>query len=117
LKGDIMKQQVNITLTLTLWIDARKDRNGITALTHKSLQRGFGERFASMHVIDVKEEAEIYGNDQPMPRPPENVVHEVLRNNNALLHMLWDLLADDHEEVRDDIDAQLAANCSILNQP
>ncbi len=110
-----MKQQVNITTTLTLWIDARKDRNAIMALAEKSLQRGFGERLTSMHVIDVREEAEIYGNDCPRPTDPVNPVHKVLKKNNALLHMLWDLLADDHEGVRDDINAQLAANCSILN--
>jgi hypothetical protein len=113
-----MKQQVNITTTLTLWIDARLDRDKITALTEKSLQRGFGERFTSMHIIEVREEAEIYGNDYPMPNDSLNSVHEVLRNNNALLHMLWELLADseDQEQLAEDINAQLAANCSILNQ-
>ena len=64
-----MKQQVNITITITLWVDARKDRNGITTVTQQSLQRGFGDRLTSMHVIEVKEEAEIYGNDHPVPEP------------------------------------------------
>jgi hypothetical protein len=113
-----MKQQVNITTILTLWIDARKDRSEITAMAEKSLQRGFGERFTSVHIIDVREEAEIYGNDSPRPDRSVNPVHEVLRKNNALLHMLWDLLADseDQEVLAEDINAQLTANCSIISQ-
>ena len=63
-----MKQQVNITIDLTLWIDARKDRDGIAELARKSIQRGFGERFTSMKIIDLKEEAEVYGNDSPRPQ-------------------------------------------------
>jgi hypothetical protein len=63
-----MKQQIDMTITLTLWIDARKDRRGIETVARNSIQRGFGERFTLMKIIDVKEEAEIYGNDHPRPR-------------------------------------------------
>ena len=70
-----MKQQVNMRILLTLWIDARKDRSGIAALARKSIQRGFGERFTSMQIIDVKEEAEIYGNDCPQPKPSMDHQH------------------------------------------
>jgi hypothetical protein len=70
-----MKQQVDMRISLTLWIDARKDRSGIETVARNSIKRGFGERLTSMKIIDLKEEAELYGNDRPRAKPSVDRLH------------------------------------------
>ena len=67
-----MKQQVDITLKLSLWLDATMDDDEIVTHIRASLPKAFGEDLTAMKnpvdILDVKQEAEIYGN---APEPSE----------------------------------------------
>lgn len=60
------KQQVDVTLKISLWLDARMEVDAITTLVRSSLPLAFGDALTDMEnpvdIIDIKEEAEIYGN-------------------------------------------------------
>jgi hypothetical protein len=59
-----MKQQVNITLKLSLWLDAELDVDDIVTYVRTSLPKAFGEALTDMEnpvdILDIREEAAIY---------------------------------------------------------
>lgn len=57
---DIMKQQVDISVKLSLWLDATKSEPGILTHVRKALRRAFGEELTAVEILDVREEAAIY---------------------------------------------------------
>jgi hypothetical protein len=63
-----MKQQVDITLKLSLWLDTAMDEDEIVTHVRSSLPKAFGEELTAMKnpvdILDVKPEAEIYGTEE-----------------------------------------------------
>jgi hypothetical protein len=63
-----MKQQVDITLKLSLWLDATMDEDEIVTHVRSSLPKAFGEELTAMtnpvDIIDVRQEAEIDGTEE-----------------------------------------------------
>jgi hypothetical protein len=63
-----MKQQVDVTLKLSLWLDAAMDEDEIVTRVRSSLPKAFGEELTAMKnpvdILDVKQEAEIYDNEE-----------------------------------------------------
>lgn len=63
-----MKQHVDITLKLSLWLDATMDEDDIVTHVRASLPKAFGEELTAMKnpvdIISVRQEAEIYGTEQ-----------------------------------------------------
>jgi hypothetical protein len=64
-----MKQQVDINVELTLWIDASLSRKELIALTRKRLRKAFAaearEVTQPINILSLTEEAAIYGNEIP----------------------------------------------------
>ena len=64
-----MKQQVDITLKLSLWLDATMDEDAIVTHIRSSLPHAFGDELTEMKnpvdILDVREEAAIYANRKP----------------------------------------------------
>jgi len=60
-----MKQQVNVTMRLSLWLDATMDENDIVTYVRSSLPLAFGRELTAMKnpvdILDIQQEAEIYG--------------------------------------------------------
>ena len=60
-----MKQQIEVTLKLSLWLDATMDEDEIVTHVRASLPKAFGEELTVMDnpvdILEVREEAEIYG--------------------------------------------------------
>jgi len=60
-----MKQQVEVTLALSLWLDATMDEEAITTYVRGALPHAFGEALTFMtnpvDVLTIRQEAEIYG--------------------------------------------------------
>ncbi len=60
-----MKQQVEVTLALSLWLDAAMDEEAITTYVRSVLPRAFGEALTFMtnpvDILAIRQEAEIYG--------------------------------------------------------
>jgi hypothetical protein len=60
-----MKQQVNVTMTLSLWLDASMDEDDIVTHVRSVLPLAFGEALTTMtnpvDILDVRQEAAIYG--------------------------------------------------------
>lgn len=57
---DTMKQQVDVSVKLSLWLDATKSQRGIAAHVRKALRGAFGEELVAAEFLDVREEAAIY---------------------------------------------------------
>jgi hypothetical protein len=61
-----MKQQVNITMTLSLWLDAALDGDDIVTYVRSSLPLAFGDALTAMKnpvdILDIRQEAEIFEN-------------------------------------------------------
>ncbi len=61
-----MRQQVEVTLKLSLWLDATMDEDEIVTHVRASLPKAFGEELTVMDnpvdILNVREEAEIFGN-------------------------------------------------------
>jgi len=59
-----MKQQVDITLKLSLWLDAEMEVDDITTYVRASLPEAFGEALTDMEnpvdILDIREESAIY---------------------------------------------------------
>ncbi len=69
-----MKQQVDITLKLSLWMDATLSRDDIATLAEARLTTAFGAETAPMlspiSVIRIRQEADIYGTEPSgLPTP------------------------------------------------
>lgn len=64
-----MKQQVDITLKLSLWIDARMSKDELTALAETRMRDAFApeieESLRPVTILDLQEEAVIYSADLP----------------------------------------------------
>ncbi len=64
-----MKQQVDINVKLTLWIDASLDRMELMALARKRLRKAFAAEVRGVtqpiSILSLREEAAIYGNELP----------------------------------------------------
>jgi hypothetical protein len=64
-----MNQQVDITLKLSLWLDATMDEDDIITHIRSSLPKAFGKELTAMKnpvdILDIQQEAEIYGEEQP----------------------------------------------------
>lgn len=64
-----MKQQVDITMKLSLWLDASMDADEIVTHIRSTLPNAFGEELTDMlnpvDILDVREEAAIYGPTEP----------------------------------------------------
>jgi hypothetical protein len=62
-----MKQQVNVTMTLSLWLDAAMDEDDIVTYVRSVLPLAFGEALTAMKnpvdILDIQQEAEIYGTE------------------------------------------------------
>jgi len=62
-----MKQQVNVTFTLSLWLDAAMDEDDIVTMVRSALPLAFGKALTAMKnpvdILDIRQEAEIYGVD------------------------------------------------------
>ena len=62
-----MKQHVDITLVLSLWLDARMDEGEIVTHVRASLPDAFGEELTAMlnpvDILVVHQEAELYGSE------------------------------------------------------
>lgn len=71
-----MKQEVQVLMQVTMWIDARLDEEAIGVLVRDSVVRGFGPAVTQVRpdkyldILDIKQEAEIYS-----PEPAIPVVH------------------------------------------
>ena len=63
-----MKQQVDITLKLSLWLNARMDQDDIVTYVRASLPKAFGVNLTAMKnpvdILDIREEAAIYSPDE-----------------------------------------------------
>lgn len=78
--GDVMKQQVDVILKLSLWLDATLDEDDIVTHVRTALPTAFGEELTVMEnpvdIIAVEEEAEIFGNELPpvdeLPPDPDS---------------------------------------------
>ncbi len=88
-----MKQQVEVTLKLSLWLDATMNEDEIVTHVRSSLPKGFGEELTAMQnpvdILDVRQEAEIHGEHTG----PEDLKDKLL----ASLTTCATLLAD-HDE-------------------
>jgi len=66
-----MKQHVDITFKLSLWIDATLSRSDVIGLAKSRLSAAFAKEIAAMlHpilIIGLQEEAEIYGTEPSLP--------------------------------------------------
>jgi hypothetical protein len=64
-----MKQLVEITLTLSLWLDATMDEDAIATHVRTRLPHAFGEELTSIanpvDILDIREEAGIFGTEEP----------------------------------------------------
>jgi hypothetical protein len=60
-----MKHQVNIAMTLSLWIDAAWNEDDIVTYVRSALPLAFGDALTAMKnpvdILDILQEAEIYG--------------------------------------------------------
>lgn len=81
-----MKQQVDITMKLSLWLDASMDEDEIVTHVRSSLPTAFGEELTEMKnpvdILDVKQEAEIYGTVETLPSSAAPVAYQ-LANDHA----------------------------------
>jgi len=88
-----MKQQVDITLKLSLWLDATLDEDEIITHVRASLPIAFGDQLTAMQnpvdILDIKQEAEIYGATHAEPIQPAR---------EALLDALEDLMNQADED-------------------
>jgi len=68
-----LKQQVDVALKISLWLDATMNEDEIVTRVRSALPLAFGEALTGMKdpvdIIDVKQEAEIYGNRVLSPDP------------------------------------------------
>ena len=71
-----MRQQVDVTLKLSLWLDAAWDEDDIVTHVRAALPDAFGESLTSMNnpvdVLDVRQEAELYA-APARPQDPEEL--------------------------------------------
>ena len=62
-----MKQQVDITLKVSLWLDATMSEDDIVTYIRASLPLAFGKDLTAMKnpvdILEIREEAAIYGNE------------------------------------------------------
>lgn len=70
-----MKQQVEVTMTLTLWLDVAMTEDDIVTHVRTRLPDAFGEELTAVtnpvDVLSVRQEAEAYGNREVPPDPDE----------------------------------------------
>ena len=63
-----MKQQVEVTMTLRLWLDAAMDEEDITTHVRSLLPLAFGEELTAMinpvDILNIRQEAEIFGTER-----------------------------------------------------
>jgi hypothetical protein len=61
-----MKQRVNITMTLSLWLDATMDEDDIVTYVRSVLPLAFGRELTAMKnpvdILDIRQEVGIYEN-------------------------------------------------------
>jgi hypothetical protein len=66
-----IRQQVDIALKLSLWLDATMDEDGIVTRVRAALPLAFGEELTAMlnsvDILDIKQEAEIYATEGKQP--------------------------------------------------
>ena len=66
-----MKQQVDVTLKLSLWLDAALDEDEIVTHVRSSLPKAFGAELTAMKnpvdILEVRQEAAIYGDRATQP--------------------------------------------------
>src|SRR5262249_15616018 len=81
-----MKQQVDITMKLSLWLDASMDEDEIVTHVRSALPTAFGEELTEMKnpvdILDVKQEAEIYDTVETLPSAGPSVACQ-LANDHA----------------------------------
>jgi hypothetical protein len=81
-----MKQQVDITMKLSLWLDASMDEDEIVTHVRSALPTAFGEELTQManpvDILDVRQEAEVYGNMESLPIAAASVAYQ-LANDHA----------------------------------
>lgn len=79
--SEALKQQVDVTLKLSLWLDAEMDEDEIVTLVRSSLPNAFGEALTAMinpvDILEVRQEAEIYGNEEAPPRATLFAVYQL----------------------------------------
>jgi hypothetical protein len=70
-----MKQQVGITMTLTLWLNAGMKKDDVVTHVRTRLPDAFGEELTAVtnpvDVLSVRQEAEVYGTREVPPDPDE----------------------------------------------
>jgi hypothetical protein len=81
-----MKQQVDITMKLSLWLDASMDEDEIVTHVRSALPSAFGEELTEMKnpvdILHVRQEAEINGNVETLPIAAASVAYQ-LANDHA----------------------------------
>lgn len=64
-----MNQQVQITVSLRLWLDAAMDEEAIATHVRTRLPHAFGEELTALtnpvDILDIREEADIFGSEGP----------------------------------------------------
>ena len=74
-----MKQQVEVTLKLSLWLDASMDEDAIVTHVRSALPDAFGASLTEMQnpvdILSVKLEAEIFGNERAVESPRFEIEH------------------------------------------
>jgi hypothetical protein len=62
-----MKQQVDVTMRISLWLDAAMDEDDIVTAVRSALPLAFGKALTSIKnpvdILDIRQEAQIYGTD------------------------------------------------------
>lgn len=59
-----MKQQVNVTLTISLWLDAAMHEDDIVTMVRSALPLAFGKALTALKnpvdILDIRQEVQIY---------------------------------------------------------
>lgn len=75
----VHQQQVDVTLKLSLWLDASMSEDDITTYIRSSLPQAFGEELTALQnpvdILDIKQEAEIYGTASTEAIQPTREAH------------------------------------------
>jgi hypothetical protein len=103
-----MKQQVNITLALTLWIDVSLSKDEVTTLAEARLRTAFAAEIVEvLHPVTItslREEGEIYSGglepDSPASEPCETDILDLLAKRQQIA-VIWSV--EDVQENRPDL--------------
>lgn len=111
IEPDQMKQQVDVTMKVSLWLDATMSENDIAQYMDGALEKALGDQFWEVAVIDVREEAAIYTEDV---KP--HLVKTIWRLRSALENCAR-LLADFDEQEGEEGDAYREAFAALAQTP